>query len=250
MQAIRYLIAIFPMASLNDGIVKFAPIEELVECIFRLVIQISLEFTAEEELPRHHISFLALDWLCELWYDDHDIDGIHVVDLLYGSKSPTPPRALLQALSCLVKTKSIYVSAASQTWRKPPSSPHKHSDVGVSFIRALTDICLCEPDEIVLSHIVFAVQGLVHIYSHARYADEISSLWFRDFLDVCRNHTNQQMRLMAARTIETIVSSELTLENRAPVSPDMYHLGSGFSNSLILPDPLFVNMRKVRLFEL
>ena len=56
------------MASLNDGIVKFAPIEELVECIFRLVIQISLEFTAEEELPRNHISFLALDWLYELWY--------------------------------------------------------------------------------------------------------------------------------------------------------------------------------------
>lgn len=50
---------------------------------------------------------------------------------------------------------------------------------------------------------------------------------------------------MAARIIETIVSSELILENRAPVSPDMYHLGSGFSNSLILPDPLFVNMRKV-----
>ena len=67
LQAIGYLIAIFPMASLNDGIVKFAPIEELVECIFRLVIQISLEFTAEEELPRNHISFLSLDWLCELW---------------------------------------------------------------------------------------------------------------------------------------------------------------------------------------
>jgi hypothetical protein len=57
-----------PLASLNEGIVKFAPIEELVECIFRLVIKISVEFTNEDLVPRSHVSFHALDWLADLWY--------------------------------------------------------------------------------------------------------------------------------------------------------------------------------------
>jgi hypothetical protein len=87
----------------------------------------------------------------------------------------------------------------------------------------------------------------VHIYSRSRFTEEISSIWFRDFLSVCRNSGNQQMRLMGVRTIETLVTSELALENRSPVSADMYVLGSGFSNSVILPDPKFINLRKVRL---
>jgi hypothetical protein len=232
-QTIKYLIDIFPMASLNEGIVKFAPIEDLVECIFRLVIKISLEFTVEEgeSIPKTHVSFCAMDWLADM------------------CRSPSPPRCLLRAIGCHLYSNNIYSVLNPQSWRKPPSSPQKKDTKGLTYIHTIANLSSHEPEDCVLAHLLNAIQAMVHTYSRARFAEELNSSWFRSYLTQSRNCAIQQMRLMTARVIDIIVSSDLALETRSPVASDMYLLGDGFNYSSILPDPIFLNGRKVIPFN-
>lgn len=228
-QTIKFLIDIFPMASLNEGIVKFAPIEDLVECIFRLVIKISLEFTLEDgsSVSKTHVSFYAMDWIADM------------------CRSSSPPRSLLRAIGCSLYSKNIYLAFNPLSWRKPPSSPQRNQIEGISYVHTMAKLSSHEPEDSILAHLVNVILAMVHMYARSKYSTELSLDWFHTFITQCRSSTIQQMRLMVARVIDIIVSSDLALENRSPVSADMYLLGDGFSNSTILPDPLLGAASKV-----
>lgn len=65
LQMFKYLITVLPLVPINEDVVKYAPLEDLAQCIYRLILKISLEFASDEIKPM--ASFGALDWLAEQW---------------------------------------------------------------------------------------------------------------------------------------------------------------------------------------
>lgn len=158
------------------------------------------------------------------------------------SKALLPPRCLLRAISCTLRAEDVFLSSSSSlTWRKSSllqssstsssSSSSSQSD-GISLLHTLAVISLCEPlDDVMLSNVLNLLLGLIQLYFRAKHIIELRMQWFQTYLATARISVYSQLRLIAVRVVDIIVSSSAPCqETRSPIAPDMYSIGSGFSH--------------------
>lgn len=159
------------------------------------------------------------------------------------SKALLPPRCLLRAISCTLRAEDVFLSSSSSlTWRKssllqssstsPSSSSSSSQSDGISLLHTLAVISLCEPlDDVMLSNVLNLLLGLIQLYFRAKHIIELRMQWFQTYLATARISVYSQLRLIAVRVVDIIVSSSAPCqETRSPIAPDMYSIGSGFSH--------------------